>query len=109
MHILLSYDHWTNKAVQRLSVPYIRILGFDEKGRTLLKKMKTEAKLPVLSRFKTLQSPYCETIMAIEYRATELWEMLCSSPVSYTHLDVYKRQSISLSQSSITRKCLFPL
>ena len=80
MHILLSYDHWTNKAVQRLSVPYIRILGFDDKGRRLLKKMKTEAKLPVLSRFKTLPSPYGETIMALEYRASELWEILCSNP-----------------------------
>jgi predicted nucleotidyltransferase len=80
IHILLSYDHWTNVAVQRLSVPYIRVLGFDDRGRRLLKKMKDRAKLPIIDKPRHIPSAYGETITNFEYRATEIWEMLCTFP-----------------------------
>lgn len=80
MHILLAYDHWTNKAVQRLSVPYIRVLGFDDKGRALLKTMRKKARLPLITKTGSLESPYSKTIAAFEYKAVELWEMLCNTP-----------------------------
>lgn len=50
LRILLNHsksDITINKL--RQGVPYIRILGFSETGRHLLKKMKTTAKVPVVS------------------------------------------------------------
>ncbi len=38
------------------SVPYIRILGFNEKGAKLLKEMKEKATLPVISRFSDVEA-----------------------------------------------------
>lgn len=80
MHILLAYDHWTNKAVQRLSVPYIRVLGFDDKGRALLKVMREKAGLPLITKTGSLKSGYGKAVAAFEHKAVELWEMLCSAP-----------------------------
>ena len=63
-----------------MSVPYIRVLGFDDKGRALLKTMRKKARLPLITKTGSLESPYSKTIAAFEYKAVELWEMLCNAP-----------------------------
>lgn len=50
MHILLSFGHWTNRAVQRLGPAYIRVLAMNGKGRSLLHEMRDTSALPIITR-----------------------------------------------------------
>lgn len=81
IHTLLGLDHWTNRALQRLSVPCIRILGMTQNGQELLRRMKTTAKLPIITKYGEAASvsSYAKKIMDYELKACELWAQLTES------------------------------
>ena len=81
IHTLLGLDHWTNRALQRLSVPYIRVLGMTRNGQELLRRMKTTATLPVITKYGEAASvsSYAKKIMDYELKACELWAQLTES------------------------------
>ncbi len=61
----------------KLQVPYIRVLGFNERGREILKLAKETAKLPVVmksSQIDTL-SDYAKHVFELECKATNLYNL----------------------------------
>ncbi|MBC7078827.1 MAG: nucleotidyltransferase family protein, partial [Synergistales bacterium] len=80
IHILLGVNHWTNRAYQRLGPAYIRLIGADGCGRALLRQMRSTAMLPVISRASLPENRYASDMLALERRASEMWELLVDSP-----------------------------
>lgn len=62
----------------RSGPPYIRVLGFNNRGRELLKAAKKSAALPIISRFADAAklSPEARRFYDLECKATDLY-MLC--------------------------------
>ena len=87
VHALLGFEHWENRAFQRLGPPCIRVLGANRTGRRILREIRREATLPVLCRCDETNKGPINSLMALERRATEIWETLTSSP----RLDAEKR------------------
>ena len=50
LHILVGFTKEMSKSMREID--YIRILGFNDKGRNYLSKVKKDVNLPILSRFK---------------------------------------------------------
>lgn len=65
------------------SVPYIRILGFNEKGREILSKMKSTATLPVISRYSDADalSDYGKALLELECHCTDLYNLGYKKPL----------------------------
>ncbi|MEG1501895.1 MAG: nucleotidyltransferase [Synergistaceae bacterium] len=78
IHILLNLPHWWNRAFQRIGVPYIRVLGMDKNGKRLLREMKKNATLPIISRYGEAShiSEYARALMQYELNSCEIWEQL---------------------------------
>ena len=78
IHILLGLDHWTNRALQRIGPPYIRVLGMNENGRKMLRRMRKTALLPVVTTCRAVSpiSKIASTTMKYELTGSELWEQL---------------------------------
>lgn len=75
-HILLGLDHHSNRALQRLGPPYIRVLGANATGRGVLRQMRATATLPVISRAVAPTTPYAQKLMALEHRGGHLRELM---------------------------------
>ncbi len=66
------------REIQNTPVPYIRALGFNEKGEALLKKMNSVANLPIITNVKMGYDTLNEKgkkIMDIEILATHIWNL----------------------------------
>lgn len=63
--------------------PYIRILGFNEKGRDLLSQMKKKARLPVISRYADVKSldDDGKKLFELECRCTDLYNLGYKKPL----------------------------
>lgn len=79
--ILKSYLGITREYTE--SVPYIRILGFNEKGREILAKMKKQAKLPVISRYSDIVNleDYGKKLFELECKCTDLYNLGYKNPL----------------------------
>lgn len=57
------------------SVPYLRVLGMNETGRTLLRKMGDQTDLPILTKPAHVRnlSPQVQALFELEARATDLY------------------------------------
>jgi predicted nucleotidyltransferase len=62
----------------RRGVPYLRVLGFSSRGRELLKKMKTTAKVPIVMKVTKTDSP----LMELDIRATSIYALGYRKPTS---------------------------
>lgn len=62
--------------------PYLRVLGFNEKGREVLRVMKQRARLPILTKpaHARLLSPEGRRLFELESRCTDLYD-LCFAQV----------------------------
>ena len=78
IHILIGLEHWTNRAFQRIGPPYIRVLGMNEKGRKMLRRMRKTASLPVIARCGAASSisDAASKVMNYELIGSEIWEQL---------------------------------
>ncbi len=78
IHILIGLDHWENRAFQRLGPPYIRVLGMNDKGRKMLRRMRKTASLPVITRCGAASSisNTASKVMKYELIGSEIWEQL---------------------------------
>ncbi len=63
-HILCNLTK--KEMMQFQKIEYIRILGFNKKGRELLKKLKGEVPIPIVTNFSSIEHPMLE----MEFRAT---------------------------------------
>jgi predicted nucleotidyltransferase len=79
-HVLLNYGHSLNRRAQREGPPYIRVLGFDDRGAEILRSMRETALLPIVFRPRGRPGTYQRKIADLEYRASFIWENIVSSP-----------------------------
>ena len=66
------------KEIQNTPVPYIRVLGFTEKGRKLLPQIKEKSPIPLITNVKAgydCLDQRGKKIMDIELLATRLWSL----------------------------------
>lgn len=58
-------------------MPYIRILGFDDRGLELVREMKNKAKLPLITKAAEFTSlpPNCQKAFELESRATDVYSL----------------------------------
>lgn len=78
-HILMGFDHRSNREAQRMGPPYIRVLGWDRKGQDLLRLMRSTSLLPVIFCPRGRKDSYQRMIADLEYRASAIWENLIPS------------------------------
>ena len=80
IHILIGLEHWANRAFQRIGPPYKRVLGINEKGRNMLRRMRKTASLPVITRCGAASSisDTASKVMRYELIGSEIWEQLVS-------------------------------
>ena len=67
-----------DNSVKEISVPYIRVLGFTEKGSKLLKEIKENGTLPLITNVKNGYDNLDNNgkkILEIENLATKLWSL----------------------------------
>ena len=70
IHILTSFTK--EEAKKRKEIRYIRILGFNKKGREYLNKAKKEIKLPIYTNFnKELE---------LELKVTQIYSLIVNDP-----------------------------
>ena len=57
--------------------PYIRVLGFNERGREVLRQMKERAALPVITKPAHARrlAPECRALFELEGRCTDLYDL----------------------------------
>ncbi|MFD2612958.1 nucleotidyltransferase [Paenibacillus gansuensis] len=76
----------------RAGVSYIRVLGFTERGRALLKRMKTTAKLPVVTKVSKESFPYLD----MDIRATAVYALGFDTPSSEDLLRDYYQSPVQM-------------
>ncbi len=64
-------------------VPYIRILGFNSKGKELLPNLKKNAKLPIISKYSDIQklNDNGKKLFELECRCTDLYNLGYKNPL----------------------------
>lgn len=75
--IILSSYLGITKAVQKSSPQYIRVLGMNEKGLEILKKVKSKARLPIVYEYSQIKrlNGLAQKIFQKECRCTDLYGM----------------------------------
>lgn len=79
--ILKSYMGITREYSK--NVPYIRILGFNEKGREILSQMKETSNLPIISRYSNVNNlnESGQRLFELECRCTDLYNLGYKNPL----------------------------
>jgi len=73
-HVLLGFKREEYMKTQKNGVPYLRVLGMNEKGKALLRKMRHTATLPVVFRPRHFEDDYSKFVADFEHTSSELWE-----------------------------------
>ena len=68
IHILTSF---TKEEALNIKIDYIRVLGFNQKGRKYLNKIKKELNIPIITNYK----PNISRILDIEFRITKIYSL----------------------------------
>ena len=69
IHILTSF---TKEEAKNIEIDYIRLLGFNSRGKKYLNKIKKETKVPLITSYKDINSPTLD----LEYRVTGIYCLL---------------------------------
>jgi len=75
--VLWAFLGLTNTAFQRESPPYLRILGCNKAGRSVLKSMKQFATLPFITKPAHIREldEQCRSLFELESRCTDLYDL----------------------------------
>ena len=81
----MGLDRWTAAALfrsARSGPPYIRVLGYDDLGRELLRRRKelNDATVPVITRLSAAKGAIGQKTADVEFRASRLRELLLPNP-----------------------------
>lgn len=71
-HIICSF---TKEEANNIEIEYIRILGFNNKGRNYLKNIKKNISIPIITGYKNNNSK----ILNIEYRVTTIYSCIVNN------------------------------
>ena len=79
---MTGLDRWTAAALFRCGPPYIRVLGYDDIGRGLLRERKklSGATVPVITRLAAAKGTVAQMTADAEFRASRLRELLLPNP-----------------------------
>lgn len=80
IRLLVGLDRWTALALSRRSPPYIRVLGYNARGRDLLRVARKTTSVPIVSRLGAAKGPIAEAAADLEFRASRLWELTLPHP-----------------------------
>ncbi|MDR1874227.1 MAG: nucleotidyltransferase family protein [Synergistaceae bacterium] len=80
IRLLVGLDRWTDAALSRCSPPYIRVLGYNQRGRALLRRCGKNASVPVITRLAAVSDPVARASADLEFRASRLRELLLPAP-----------------------------
>ena len=90
MHILLEItDETMLKYIASGTVPYIRLLGFDEVGQTFLSKIKKNCEVPIITKTANYK-----VLLSEDIYATELYNIVVASKFKTELESEYKRGAI---------------
>lgn len=80
--ILLCAYLGITKEIAEIPVPYIRVLGFNEKGAALLKNAKNNSLLPIITRSADLKNldENGKRIFDLECKSRDLYSLLLKNP-----------------------------
>ena len=78
VRLLVGVDRWTAGALRRVGPPYVRVLGFSERGRALLRGR--QGNLPFITRLAAAGDPLGRIVAGMEFRASALYELLLPRP-----------------------------
>lgn len=84
MRIIISCLLNIKKEYTQQGVPYIRILGFNERGTEILSQLKKTAKLPIVTKItKTPEnfSEYANSLLNLEIHSTDIYNLFTSQIV----------------------------
>ncbi|NOU93477.1 nucleotidyltransferase [Paenibacillus sp. LMG 31456] len=74
LRILLNHSkEQLSPSVLGQGVPYLRILGFSNKGQELLKRMKTTARVPIVTKVSALSNP--SPLLELDIQATSIYAL----------------------------------
>ena len=68
IHILTNF---TKEEAQNITIDYIRVLGFNNKGQKYLNKIKKNIDIPIITNYK----PNISKLLDIELRVTSIYEL----------------------------------
>ena len=68
IHILTNF---TKEEAKNLNIDYIRVLGFNLKGKNHLNRIKKELDIPIITNYK----PNISKLLDIELRATSIYQL----------------------------------
>ena len=68
IHILTNF---TKEEADNITIDYIRVLGFNQKGQKHLNKIKKELTIPIITNYK----PNTSKLLDIELRVTSIYEL----------------------------------
>ena len=72
LHILTSF---TKEEAEKITVDYIRLLGFSKRGKEYLNKIKKEINIPIITRYKKEISKALD----IELRVTKVYDIITNN------------------------------
>lgn len=74
--LYLGFDKYDIKNLRKKQPEYIRVLGFNERGREILKMMKTSSKVPVITK---LPRKIDDLMLKIDINSTNLYSFMSNS------------------------------
>lgn len=83
----IGFDCYNTDYLRKLPCPYARILGFNEKGKEILRLMKSKSKIPLISKVNKLNN---ETL-TLDIQATKAYSLINAS---VNHLDDYLKKPV---------------
>ena len=80
IRLLMGLNRWTAAALSRCSPPYIRLLGYNERGRALLHARAKNSSVPLITRLGAANGAVARTAADLEFRASRFRELLLPCP-----------------------------
>lgn len=75
--IILSAFLEINQCNQNIPMPYLRVLGFNNRGKEILKKAKNHVSLPIITKFSDilLKDANAKKVFSIECKASDFYQL----------------------------------
>lgn len=74
IHILTNF---TKKEAKNIKIDYIRILGFNQKGKSYLNSIKKELNIPIITNYK----PNFSKLLDLEFRITKIYSIVTNDNI----------------------------
>lgn len=92
VHLMMDLNKDTFKELYSYYPAYIRILGANEKGFYLIKKMKEKADIPIITKYSdyhSLKNPHIDRIINFDKKSTDLFFLGLNSKDPLTNMDYF--------------------